>query len=346
MTIYKKCYNKEQSATAKYIAEEIALINNNNNRAEALNNNKSEALNNNKLHTKKTENDKVNSRVGATDGKSNDDKVNVESNLIANKNVVTKKLSDSDMLDQEGKETSKQGDIAAKYVDLTDKSSAGSSLESLITVVDGNEIKNNTVNEEIAKDGAEIKSDKVNAKDMKAVQAKKKAVLTPKYLCIAPDSYPIEEVDLDVAKAFQNLILVKLIENAEKPLIECVGLKNGSLIYGCHNESGSFLVHSVATELNLKTTNISNLYKDQRRYKLTAKINSYLNINSKDVFKGLENYNEGLNTYSWCIGDIKKSSEYIEMSLEVDAESFQFISQKGFGLFAGMDKIKFCVVWN
>lgn len=183
-------------------------------------------------------------------------------------------------------------------------------------------------------------SDEANANRKKAKSQ------IPKYLCIAPDSYPIDEVDFDIICTFQNLICDKLEKDPEKPFLECVGLKNGALIYGCHNEYGRIVIESVANDLDLKTTNITNLYKDRKRYKVTGRMNSYLDIDLKKLLKTLVEYNEGLKTDSWNVIEVKINKGNIELLIEVDFNSFDYISQHGFGLYAGLDKIRFSVVWD
>ncbi|XP_063835888.1 uncharacterized protein LOC135085041 isoform X3 [Ostrinia nubilalis] len=176
---------------------------------------------------------------------------------------------------------------------------------------------------------------------------KTKINTTIKYLGIAPDSYPLEEVGIDEIMTFQNKVCEHIEKKKEKPLLECLGIKNGAIIYCCHDEFARFLVESVANNMNLKTINITNLYKNKKKqYKMSARINSYLDLNLKKLFATVEDYNPGLKTDLWGVIDVQNNTGYVNISLEVDEESFEYISDNNFSIFAGMDKLRFNLLWE
>lgn len=193
--------------------------------------------------------------------------------------------------------------------------------------------------------GACSKRLRSNSDDSIKNQKKNKINESIKYLGIAPDSYPMENVGVDEIITFQNKICEKLDKNNEKPLLECLGIKNGAIIYCCHNEFGRFLIESVANDMNLKTINITNLYKN-RKYKMKARINSYVEVDLKNLLNKVEDYNVGLKTDLWSVTNVQGGTGHVTISLEIDEKSFDFISENNFSIFAGVDKLRFNVSWD
>ncbi|KAL0809614.1 hypothetical protein ABMA28_011146 [Loxostege sticticalis] len=193
--------------------------------------------------------------------------------------------------------------------------------------------------------GACSKRLRSNSDDSIKNQKKNKINESIKYLGIAPDSYPMENVGVDEIITFQNKICEKLDKNNEKPLLECLGIKNGAIIYCCHNEFGRFLIESVANDMNLKTINITNLYKN-RKYKMKARINSYVEVDLKNLLNKVEDYNGGLKTDLWSVTNVQGGTGHVTISLEIDEKSFDFISENNFSIFAGVDKLRFNVSWD
>lgn len=166
------------------------------------------------------------------------------------------------------------------------------------------------------------------------------------YMSIVPEKYPYEKVGIDEIITCQNKIWKNLEVTKARTLIECIGIKNGAIIYCCYSDFSVFFIDCVARQMNLKTINVTSQYKKQNLYKMKARLNSYVDINLTKLFAKVEHCNTGLKTDSWSVKDMQAGIDHVIISMEMDKESFDYVSKNHFCIFAGVDKLKFNVAWD
>ncbi|CAG9794229.1 unnamed protein product [Diatraea saccharalis] len=174
------------------------------------------------------------------------------------------------------------------------------------------------------------------------IMKKSKLIRNIIYLFITPNDS--DKITNDEVRKFQSAISEQL-DNTKLPLLECHGVENGVLIYGCHNEAGTSLVKSVANEMNC-TAESCERFREKSNRKMKVKLNSYVGINLKKLFNLIEVYNAGLSTECWSVHDVEVRRGKIILVLEVDYVSFEYILENNFRLFAGVDRLRFCLAWE
>jgi hypothetical protein len=147
-----------------------------------------------------------------------------------------------------------------------------------------------------------------------------------------------------IIRDYQNALSEKMENYTELPLIECHGVQNGGLTYSCYNDLGVVLVDSVASELNLISTKLSE-FKKNGRHIMSIKLNSYVGVNLKKLFSKVECYNIGLSTDLWSVLEVNIQGGYIVIVLEIDELSLEYISEANYRLFAGVDRLRFSFSW-
>ncbi|KAG6447239.1 hypothetical protein O3G_MSEX004865 [Manduca sexta] len=164
-----------------------------------------------------------------------------------------------------------------------------------------------------------------------------------KRVYLMPSEYPIVEVNTEFAKSVQFIISKEIDVSTELPLLKCHGVQNGVLIYSCHSENTLPWLERVCIAKNIKLVIPTN---DVVRYKMSLKINSFIDYTSDKLFKMLRLYNEGLATENWVELNVNKSSDSLTFIVELDDKSLKYIKESNFLLFAGIDQVQFHPVWN
>lgn len=152
------------------------------------------------------------------------------------------------------------------------------------------------------------------------------------------------KVTIHLTKKLQTLISTAIDDASFLPLLQCHGIKNNYLVYSCHNEK-TYLwlkeIIDVASDLKVKIVDVE--FEDENCYKLKLKINSFIEENFNKLLSRIELYNAGLVTDKWKLINRQIFRDFIIMTLWVDKESYQYICDSTFSLFAGIDKIQFSV---
>lgn len=153
-----------------------------------------------------------------------------------------------------------------------------------------------------------------------------------------------DKITIDLASKVQTLISAAIDKASFLPLLQCHGIKNNTLVYTCHSEKTYVWLKKViddASDLKMKTIDVE--FDDEDYYKLKLKINSFIEESLNIFLNRIELYNAGLVTDKWKLINRQIFRDFIVMTLWVDRDSFQYISQNNFSLFAGVDKIQFCI---
>ncbi|XP_053621088.1 uncharacterized protein LOC128681328 [Plodia interpunctella] len=165
-----------------------------------------------------------------------------------------------------------------------------------------------------------------------------------KKLSVVPKDYPEVELKKECAINIQT-ILSNAIDNCkELPLLECHGIQNGGLVYSCHDEQSFFFIQnclSVASDYKI----INNVVLKKKVHIMTLKFNSLLD-DIRKLFNRLELYNAGLITDSWHVKNVHKFDDYMLISVELDDYSYKYICDNNFRLYAGIDEVRFTIVWD
>lgn len=152
------------------------------------------------------------------------------------------------------------------------------------------------------------------------------------------------KITIDLAKEVQRLISIAIDKASFLPLLQCHGIKNNNLVYSCHCEK-SYLwlkkIIDVAKYLKVKIVDVE--FKDEKYFKLKLKINSYFEESLDKLLNRIELYNAGLVTDKWKLINRQYFRNFIVMTLWVDRDSFDYISDCNFSLFAGVDKIQLSI---
>ncbi|KAL4717876.1 hypothetical protein ACJJTC_005721 [Scirpophaga incertulas] len=152
------------------------------------------------------------------------------------------------------------------------------------------------------------------------------------------------EVTKAIAKEFQTAIMEKMEFSNEQPLLECLGLKNGTLTYYCHNEIGLLLIAGVTVEKKLLFTQVDN--DISTKHKVKFRMNLYVQLDLKKLFTKIECYNFGLSTEKWVVSKVTREADSLEVVLKIDDLSMEYICNAKFCLFAGIDKVRFTILWD
>lgn len=164
-----------------------------------------------------------------------------------------------------------------------------------------------------------------------------------KYVSIVPENSD-DKITIDLVRKVQAVISTTIDEASFLPLLQCHGIKNDKLVYSCHNEK-TYLwlkkVISAASELKVKIGDVE--FESEKYYKMKLKINSFIDESLKVFLNRIELYNAGLVTDKWKLINRQIFRNCIIMTLWVDRESYQYICDSKFSLFAGVDKVQFCI---
>ncbi|RVE53618.1 hypothetical protein evm_001759 [Chilo suppressalis] len=209
----------------------------------------------------------------------------------------------------------------------------------------------NIVHEDIAVNGQEISNSNINTDSKRArsdsddsikLMKKTKIDAPVTYLFLKPEDS--DDISNDQVKKFQSALADKIYTAANRPLLECHGVENGTVIYGCYNEVGVALVKSVASQMEFTVK--EHFYREGSNRKMKVIVNSYFGINLKKFFNTIESYNDGLSTESWAVLDVEVSRGQIVLLLDIDHVSLQHIVDNNFRLFAGIDRLRFSIAWD
>lgn len=164
-----------------------------------------------------------------------------------------------------------------------------------------------------------------------------------KRVAIVPENSE-DKITIDLARKVQTLISTAIDKASFLPLLQCHGIKDSNLVYSCHSEK-SYLwlkkVIDVAIDLNVKIVDMQ--FEDEKYYKLKLKVNSFIEETLNKFLNRLELYNAGLVTDRWKVINRQYFRSFIVMTFWVDRDSFQYICDCNFSLFAGFDKIQFSI---
>ncbi|XP_041986559.1 uncharacterized protein LOC121738513 [Aricia agestis] len=117
----------------------------------------------------------------------------------------------------------------------------------------------------------------------------------------------------------------------EDNYLKCHGVQNGGLVYYYSNEDW-------LKDILSKNFHANFIWEIIEKFKLKVHINSFIKI--EDVFKALELHNRGLCTTDWTV--LEEGNCYFVV--DVDCDSFQFVCDHRFSLFAGVDTALFTIV--
>lgn len=235
-------------------------------------------------------------------------------------------------------------------------------LEARVSEVNHNNvIKNNNLDLCINKDSTEIdnnddvteilsqnssKRSRSNSDDIEPILKISKCNKLRK-VRIAPNNYPKENITRESVQKFQSMISDFLDKSTMLPLIECHGVQNGGLIYSCHNEKSLLWLNNFISVANL---NLKIYYFDTDRCdeKLVVKfkINSFIQEDVDVLINRMELYNTGLDTRDWKVLKEEVNNDFVVITAEVDAESFNFIKENDYSLFLGVDRAQFSIVFD
>lgn len=155
------------------------------------------------------------------------------------------------------------------------------------------------------------------------------------------------KITIDLVKKVQTLISTSIDDASFLPLLQCHGIKNNNLVYSCHSEE-TYLwlkeVINVASTLKVKIVDTE--LKDENCYKLKMKINSFIEESFSKFLNRIELYNAGLITDKWKLINRQIFKDFVIMTLWVDRDSYEYISDNNFSLFAGIDKIQFSICFS
>lgn len=166
-----------------------------------------------------------------------------------------------------------------------------------------------------------------------------------KQVSIVPENSD-DKISIDLVKQVQTAISTAIDEASFLPLLQCHGIKNDELVYGCHSEkSYRWLIDiiSVASELKVKVMDIK--FADEDYHKMKLKVNSFIEEKFNKFLNRIELYNAGLVTDKWKLISRQIFRNCIVMTLWVDRHSYEYICDSNFALFAGVDKVQFCSFW-
>ncbi|XP_063391438.1 uncharacterized protein LOC134676994 [Cydia fagiglandana] len=158
---------------------------------------------------------------------------------------------------------------------------------------------------------------------------------------------PDEIMTEDMIKEVQ-IVMAKELDKTGGflPLLKCHGVQNGGLVYSCHDEDDVAWMKKVINDANLELKIVNN--KDfglRKSRELLIKINSYIPLDTKKIFRKLEIYNVGLDTKFWKVSYKEASSTFVLFIVTVDEKSFKYISDENFSLYCGIDKAQFSVIY-
>lgn len=186
------------------------------------------------------------------------------------------------------------------------------------------------------------KGSRSDSEDSEIINKKCKGSIIKRVYIVPENSENI--ITIDLAKKVQTLISIAIDKASFLPLLQCHGIKNNNLVYICHSEK-TYLwlkkVIDVASYLKVKIIDVE--FKSESYYKLKLKINTFIEESLNKLLNRIELYNAGLITDKWKLINRQYFRNFIVMTLWVDRDSFQYISDCKFSLFAGVDKIQFSI---
>lgn len=162
-------------------------------------------------------------------------------------------------------------------------------------------------------------------------------------ISITPNNNPRSEITHKMAGEIQKSILDS-IDTAELPLLKCHGIQNGALVYSCHTRKSYNLIVNVVKSLDFHVCIMKE--RCDKRYKMSVKMNSYIDESIDAIFVRLQSYNICINTEDWKVNMVERSSNIIVIYVEIDEYSFNLIAENKFSLYAGTDDAKFSIVWD
>ncbi|KAM3956117.1 uncharacterized protein ACR2FA_009905 [Aphomia sociella] len=165
-----------------------------------------------------------------------------------------------------------------------------------------------------------------------------------KKVSIVPTDYPEKKITKESLMRLQTIISESIDKEEVLPLLQCHGLQDGALVYACHNEKSFFFLENSLNSVNDYKI-IDNDSEEEKCYNMKIKMNTLFQDLSK-ICTRLELYNTGLNTENWGVTDVKTYDDSIIIYVDVDRESYEYICDNNFCLYAGVDIARFSVVWK
>ncbi|XP_063544334.1 uncharacterized protein LOC134752595 [Cydia strobilella] len=237
-------------------------------------------------------------------------------------------------------------DVACHVKKENDSNDYTSDLEMAISETDLSFIKQE-INDDSNISGKRSHSNSICSQELDPKKIKINTESDENVVIIKPKN-PDEVLMEDIIKEVQT-VMAKEVDKTGGflPLLKCHGAQNGGLMYSCHDDDDVAWIKKVISDANLdlEMVNIKDFGLRKRSRELFIKINSYIPVDTKKIFRKFEIYNVGLDTKFWKVSYKQTSSTSVMFIVTVDEKSFQYISNENFSLYCGIDKAQFSIIY-
>ncbi|XP_061726277.1 uncharacterized protein LOC133531888 isoform X2 [Cydia pomonella] len=263
-----------------------------------------------------------------------------------NLNIAGLSDLDKDIRDLEMTILSADADVACHVKTENDSNDCAGDLEMTISETDLSFIIKQE-NDDSNISGKRSHSNSICSQELDPKKTKINTESDENLVMIKPKN-PDDILTEDIIKEVQT-VMAKELDKAGGflPLLKCHGTQNGGLMYSCHDEDDVAWIKKVISDANLDLEIVPN--KDfslkKRNRELLIKINSYIPLDTKQIFRKFEIYNTGLDTKLWKVSYKQASSTFVIFTVTVDEKSFKYISDENFSLYCGIDKAQFSIIY-